>query len=372
MAELQRRIALFVPSLEGGGAEKMLVNLANCFAARGYEVDLLLVRVVGPYAKNVAPGVRIIDLKVPRAVFATFSLARYLRRERPAVLLSVLTGANLIAIWARAVARCNTRVVVSERNHLSTASKNAQSLKLKLLPLLARWSYREADGIVGISRGVVEDLARITGLPSSRMTTIFNPVVTQDMLDARLHEGEEPPHPWLALGSTPVILGIGRLVPQKDFATLIRAFARALALRDVRLIILGEGPERSRLEALALELGVATDVDLPGFVEDPQRYLRGAGMFCMSSAWEGFGNVLVEALAAGCPAAATDCRSGPAEILESGSYGDLVPVGDDRQLAEAIMRALDRPVDRERLRDRAREFMVDTIADQYLAIMFPG
>ena len=176
-------------------------------------------------------------------------------------------------------------------------------------------------------------------------------------------------HPWFAPGSPPVVLGIGRLTTQKDFPTLLKAFAQVRAVRKARLMILGEGRDRQALEVLARELGVASDVDLPGFVLNPFPYMVRASLLVLSSAWEGLPGVLIEAMACGCPVVSTDCPSGPSEILDGGAYGPLVPVGDDGALAKAILSVLEMPPDPERLRARAALFSVERATDQYLQVL---
>jgi glycosyltransferase involved in cell wall biosynthesis len=228
--------------------------------------------------------------------------------------------------------------------------------------------YLKADCIVAVSEGVADDLVSEVGLPRSAIRVIYNPVVTPE-LAAR---AEEPlVHPWLVPGSAPVLLAAGRLSAQKDFPTLLRAFARVRAARPARLIILGEGELRAQLEAQAVALGLGEDVQFPGFVENPYAYMRRAGVFVLSSAWEGFGIVLVEAMACGAPVVSTDCPVGPAEILEGGRYGPLVPIGDDGALAHAILSALDCPMDPERLRARAGDFALEKIGRQYLEVLCP-
>jgi glycosyltransferase involved in cell wall biosynthesis len=236
------------------------------------------------------------------------------------------------------------------------------------MPWLAKQFYRKADCIIAVSEGVADDLVSVAGLARSEIRVIYNPVVTPELV-AR---AEEPlVHPWLVPGAAPVVLGAGRLSPQKDFATLLRAFAQVRAARPVRLIILGEGELRGQLEAQAAALGVSEDIQFPGFVDNPYAYMRRAGVFVLSSAWEGFGIVLVEAMACGAPVVSTDCPVGPAEILDGGRYGPLVPVGDGGALAQSILSMLDRPMDPERLRARAGDFALDKIGRQYLEVLCP-
>ena len=214
-----------------------------------------------------------------------------------------------------------------------------------------------------VSQGMADDLQALTRLPPGKIRTLYNPVVDPGLpgrADAALD------HPWFAPGEPPVLLGIGRLHPQKDFATLLRAFAQVRAVRAARLLILGEGEEREALEALVAELGVAADVALPGFAANPYAYLSRAGAFVLSSRWEGLPTVVIEALACGAPVVSTDCPSGPDEILQGGRLGALTPVGDDAALARAILDTLAAPPDPAAGRARAQDFAVAPAAQAYL------
>jgi glycosyltransferase involved in cell wall biosynthesis len=175
--------------------------------------------------------------------------------------------------------------------------------------------------------------------------------------------------PWLAGGEPPVILGVGRLATQKDFSTLLHAFARVRSQRPARLLILGEGDKRFELEALAQNLGLARDVRLPGYADNPFAYMRRCSVFVLSSAYEGLPTVLIEAMACGAPVVSTDCPSGPAEILEGGRYGCLVPIGDPDAMASAILTILQDAPDTTRTRQRAEMFSIEASVDQYLNLL---
>ncbi len=359
-------LSIFVPSLEGGGAERNMLNLARGFDDRGLSVDLVLAKAEGPYLDQVPTGMRVVDLGDVRLLPSLPNFVRYLRQERPVVLISAMDHANVAALWARRIARVPTLVLVGVRNTLSQETQHATQTKQRLIPFLVRAFYPWADAIVAVSRGVANDLARIKGLSRKGIHIIYNPVVTSELLAAARAPSD---HPWFSPGEPPVVLGTGRLTPQKDFPTLIRAFAFMRARRPGRLVILGEGEERPRLEALVSQLGIEDDVVLPGFVENPYAYMTRAAAFVLSSTWEGLPTVIIEALACGTPVVSTDCPSGPAEILEGGRYGRLVPVGDVEGLARAIMHTLDTYFDAEMLRRRAGEFTVDRIVDQYLEVL---
>ena len=334
------RIAVFVPSLRGGGAERVMLDLAHGFAERGIATDLVLPQVEGPYLSEVRSDVRIVNLKARRVLASLPALVRYLRRERPDALLATLTHANLVALWARRLSGVPTRVVVREANTLTQVTRGAGTDRRRLFPFLVRRFYPWADGIVAVSSGVALDLEASSGTSARRIHILPNPVLTPD-LASKAREALD--HPWFGVGQPPVVLGVGRLSKQKDYATLIRAFDRVRRQRVARLVILGDGPERASLEALIAELGLADQASLPGFASNPFAYMARAGVFVLSSAWEGMPGALIQAVACGAPVVATDCESGPREILQGGRYGRLVPVGDPSAMAEAILAALEQP-----------------------------
>jgi glycosyltransferase involved in cell wall biosynthesis len=333
-------IAFFLPGLHGGGAERIVLNLTQGIAERGLAVDLVLASATGPLLNQVAPGVRLVDLGARRVLRSIRPLAQYLRRERPRALVASMSHANLVALWAAKLARTSTPVVVTEHNTMSRSALEWGLVERTLWPPVLRRFYPWASHVVAVSRDAADDFARNVGLPRERVKVIYNPVIMPGM---QARGSERPEHPWLEAGQPPVILGIGRLTRQKDFPTLVRAFADVRRQRFARLIILGEGEARGALEALVTELGLQDDVALPGFRDNPLAYLSAAAVFVLSSAWEGLPTVLIEALASGTRVVSTDCPSGPREILQDGRLGTLVPVGDAPALASAIAAALETP-----------------------------
>jgi glycosyltransferase involved in cell wall biosynthesis len=330
-------VALFLRGLYGGGAEKVMLNLASSFVERGLNVDLVLARAAGPYLEQVPPKVRVVDLEAEWMPSSLPKLTHYLRQVRPTTMLVALHYPCEIAVLAKRLAGVSTRVIVSEHNTLSQEAAGIPQRSVRLTPLAARMFYPWADGIIAVSQGVADDLGQITRLSSDRIQVIYNPIVLPELFTL----AQEPvEHPWFKPGEPPVILGVGRLHPQKDFPTLIRAFAEVRKVQQARLMILGDGPERQALTTLVSELGLIEDVAFPGFVQNPYAYMSKAAVFVLSSAWEGLGNVLVEAMAIGTPVVSTNCESGPGEILDGGKYGRLVPVGDSRAIAQAITSVL--------------------------------
>ena len=365
------RLAFFLPDLHGGGAERVVLSLCRRFVAEGIAVDLLLARATGALLGEVPQGVHVIDLglrlRLPTrtglALGAFAGLVRYLRSTPPTALAASLTGANLVAIAARRAAGGHTRLVLREAN-------TAANLRGPLTRRWVRVLYPAADAVIAVSEGVREDLVNLLGLPAQQVRVIYNPV---DIGEIHRLADEDPHQPWFGPGAPPVILGVGRLAPQKDFASLLQAFAAVRQTRPARLMLLGEGPLRAELEHLAAGLGIAADVAMPGFVANPYAYLRRAAAFVLCSRWEGMPNVLIQALASGPPVVATDCHSGPREILDGGRYGRLVPVGDVQALADAISSTLDgdEPCDAAARVERAQCFSLDEIAPRYLDALLP-
>jgi glycosyltransferase involved in cell wall biosynthesis len=365
MSGPSERLALLTSQMEDGGAQRAMLKLAGGLAERGYPVDLVLTRARGPFLAEVSPTVRVVDLGAPRVAASVPALVRYLRRERPVAMLSALDYVNVVALWSRRIAGGRTRLVVSERNHLSTAHRHRIHRRDMLMPVLIRRFYPWADAIVAVSEAVADDLTAVTGLSRDRIEVVYNPVVTPEI--ARMVQAPLV-HPWLQPGQPPVVVAVGVLRRQKDFGTLVEAFAHLRRRRPARLLIIGEGPERAGLEAVIARFGLEADVQLPGFVANPYPYMARAAAFALSSRWEGLPGVLIEALFCGVPTVATDCPGGSREILAHGRYGRLVPVGDPKALAEALESALsgDLPPPPP---ESWRRFELDTVVDRYADIL---
>ncbi len=369
MPQREPRISVLASFSGAGGVERMLVNLLGGFAALGRPVDLLTIRTDSPHLTGLPESVRRIDLGTRHSLAAALALARHLRADSPTVLLAAKDRAGRAAVLARDLARVRMPIVMRLGTDLSGALAQRHPLRRWLRTAPVRRSWRRIEHIVAVSEGVAEDTVRIAGYPRARISVIRNPVIT----DALCAQAAMPcPHPWLsadAQAATPVILAAGRLERQKDFPTLLRAFALLRAQRPVRLVLLGEGAWRERLAALATTLGVAADLDLPGFQANPYPFLARTRVFALSSRWEGSPNVLTEAMALGTPVVATDCPSGPREILADGRYGPLVPMGDAPALATALAQALDRPIAPEVLRAAVQDYTAIESARRYLALL---
>ncbi|MBQ08119.1 MAG: glycosyl transferase [Roseobacter sp.] len=336
MTEYIRHISIYIPSLRGGGAERVMVVLANGLADRGHKVDLLLTQAVGPYLADVSKDVRIIDLNRNRAMTSLIPLATYFRRERPDAMLTAMNYANIIAIVAKILARSRSRLVVSE--HCPPSLWMFGSVRGKIMRYLIKLFYPFADRVVCISNGMASEMNELLNVPRSKLTAIYNPIDI-DSLQKQMKSPAD--HPWLLEHSHPVVLAVGRLSWEKDYPTLLKAFSKLRATRSARLIILGQGEEEKRLNDCAEELGIAGDVSFAGFQENPFSFMASCDLYVMSSAYEGFGNALVEAMACGARVVSTNCPNGPNEILGSGLWGRLAPVGDDDALANAMAATMD-------------------------------
>jgi glycosyltransferase involved in cell wall biosynthesis len=359
-----KHIAFFLPSMQGGGAERVVINLLKEMISQDISLDLILAAAEGPLLTQIPEQVRIIDLAAGRVIMAILPLSNYLKKYQPQALISHISHANVISVLAKELAGINTKLVLVEHNTFS-ASKS-QLMRAKLVPPLMRLAYPRANHIVGVSLAVSEDLETQLGFKKGIVKTIYNPVVDDNLIGKSKASLQ---HSWFTDNAVPVFVAVGRLTVQKDFATLIKAFALLRQKKLARLIILGEGKLRAELELLIEKLGITNDVSMPGFVVNPYAYMSKANAFILSSLWEGLPTVLIEAMACGCPVISTDCPSGPREILEGGKYGELVSIGDVEALYQAMFKVLDSPVDKKLLTQRAMYFSFDKAASKYLDIL---
>jgi glycosyltransferase involved in cell wall biosynthesis len=364
------RIACFFSTSGHSGVDRAAKHLIPALARRGYRVDLLKVRRHGPELPEVPPGVRVIDLKSRHTYACLPAVVDYLRRERPAVLLSDKDRVNRTALFARALARIGTPIPT----RLVFSSGTTISIDLATRGALERWVQRNSmgrlypfvDQVIVTSAGVADDMAAYTGLARDRIRVVPSPVVPEALFTEAL---PRPDHPWFGDPAAPLILSAGELCERKGFDTLLRAFARVRVQRPCRLMILGRGGARDDLLALAAALKVAQDFALPGYVPHPYAFMAHADLFAFTSRWEGLGFVLIEALAVGTPVVATDCPSGPREVLHDGRYGPLVPVDDVAALADAMLATLDAPYPAAHLREAARPYGIEAATDAYLDAM---
>lgn len=351
-----RRVLFFLCLNDRGGAELSMLRLAQGLKERGIAVTVAVYGAQTGLTPALGFGGDIIDLNVRRTAAALWKLTRLLRARPFDGVISALPYTNIAAALAVALARTKTQLILTEHG-----TEGVDACRSSILFAAAvRFFYARADAVVVVSQKLA-DLWRDLLSPRTRVITIYNPVIDDVVPDTT----SPLPHPWLADASTPVILGIGRLKLEKNFALLLRAFARVVASRPARLVILGDGEQRPALEKLARDLGIADQILLPGFQARPDAWLAHAALFVSASNREGFGNAIVEALGQGVPVVATDCPCGPREILQDGHYGILVPMNDDAALAQAMIRALAADIDKDALRARARDFTVGRCIDAY-------
>jgi glycosyltransferase involved in cell wall biosynthesis len=366
------KVLFVTPTLAFGGAERVLLTLIGALDRSAYEPVLAALSRTGSYRTHLPDWLRVHDLeRKTRLSFPglVLRMARVLRRERPDIAVAFTGLANFVLILAQWIARADTRIIVTEHiNPTQMYTSPEEPLGLVKRKMI-RWLYPAADRVIAVSQGVKADLVGRFGLPQEKIAVVYDPVDLQRVRDL----GAQPvDHPWFG-SAWPVIVSTGRMTPQKDFPTLLRAFALLRRSCPARLFLIGDGPEMNRLQDLARELGIAEDTAFMGYQPNPYKYMARAAMFVLPSRFEGFGLVLVEAMALGVPVISTRCPSGPEEILRSGADGLLVPVGDNSRLASAMARLLTKPELRrwfgECGRARALHFAADRIAGLYCDCM---
>jgi glycosyltransferase involved in cell wall biosynthesis len=391
-----RHIAFLIPTGAGGGAQRVMATLAEEIAARGRRVDLVVGRAEGPFVERIGEKVRLVALEKSGAVGGRWAawradpggflelarpflfplaasdmvcrlpaLTRYLKDNRPDIMMSAKVHTNLVALLARRASGTSTRLVVSERGDYGEKVQTSRRWRWRHITPLMRRLYVEADAIVSVSEDLARRLPTYTGLDPQRIQVLHNPVVS-----SALHRqaDESVDHPWFASGEPAVVLAAGRLEQRKGFQDLIAAFAKLAERRPLRLVIFGEGKLRPSLEQQVDALGLADRVVLPGWVSNLFAYMARAALFVLPSHYEGLPGVLIQALACGCPVVATDCPTGPREILEDGRLGPLVPVGDVDAMADAIAETLATPLPKALLQARGDYFSVDRAVDRYLSL----
>ncbi|MGI9295361.1 MAG: glycosyltransferase [Pseudomonadales bacterium] len=398
------RIAFLLPNLGGGGVQKNTLTIAKGLHALGYQIDLVLCSDEGPLRSQIPKQFRIKLLPQKRPwlgrintllagndYWATLlrptllarrpsktlgflpALADYLRENQPAALLSAKLHLNIEAVLAKSIAKANTRVVVTQSNQFSQWYQDSREWRRRFIIPLAKKAYQNADQIICVSQGVADDLADQLKLNRDGINAIYNPVVTPELL-AGMQQAVD--HSWFHAGEPPVILSVGRPGQQKDFTTLLKAFARVRQQHDVRLVILGEARDpnkkqrrQTEMDLLMRQLDITDFVDFHGFVHNPYSYMAKAAVFVLASHYEGFGNVIAEALACGCPVISSDCPSGPAEILQNGACGKLVPISDAPAMAAAISATLIEKNDSDAPQRRAEDFLLEPIARDYAHVL---
>ncbi|MBN2570039.1 MAG: glycosyltransferase [Deltaproteobacteria bacterium] len=363
---IERRISLFSATLGGGGAERVMATLANGFNRAGFTVDVVLVKQTGSYVNELDPEINVVDLASNRALYSLIPLIQYLRQARPDAMLATMGHVNIIAILARMISRVPMRLFVREAITVSVSSRNSENLKDKFIRHILKNFYAIPDGVIAPSQGIADDLIKAVGFPKDRIVVIANPLDMETIQELSIAPVN---HPWVNSDTVPLILGVGRLTAQKDFQTLIRAFDKVLKVHHARLAILGEGVDRKALEELIKSMGLEGIVAMPGYVENPFAYMKQAAVYVLSSRWEGLPNALLQAAAVGTHVVATDCPSGPKEILEQGRWGKLVPVGDVEAMARAIIDALEGRLEKLPFSLLEERYGIEPITKKYLDVL---
>lgn len=364
---IKKRIAIVLPNLRGGGAERLHVTLANDWIAQGYDVEFILLRKEGELITLLSPEITVVGLAIDRMRKSIIPLALHIYRSRPLVILVAMWPLTSVAVFAWILSGCKSRVFVSDHEMLSMSRVADGRIRAFLIMILLRVTYTLASGVVAVSRGVKKNLCELGKLPEKLIRVIHNPAATGAL---PLEDTQSTRVQLWGSGCHFHILSVGRLTPEKDHVTMIRAFGELVKSHNAKLVILGEGPLRPELEALIAEMRLKESVFLPGFVVDPSPWFGCADLFVLSSLREGFGNVLVEALECGVPIVSTNCPGGPSEILANGQFGKLVPIQNPGALAQAMEEALLGLHNPAELKLRARDFSVRKISDEYLKYMF--
>ena len=359
-----RKISFFSYDMRVGGAEKMILTLLPRFINAGYSVDLVLVKKAGAFLNEIDPGVTIISLGKEHVSQSLIPLIRYFKKTKPDIFISSLTHLNTISILARIISRAKTKTIITE--HSSITINNLQKGgKEVILVFLAKFLYPHADKTVVVSEGAAQNLIEALKINPNKVQKIYNPI---DIDRIRILASETIDESWLNEKNAPVLIAIGRLEQEKNFFFLLDVFQTLIKKRKARLLILGEGSEREALEQQIRAYGIQNDVKLPGIKTNPYPYIAAADILLCTSRYEGFNITLVESLACGTPVISIDCPYGPAEILENGKYGQLIPPGDRYGMVNAIIAAIDHPESlpsKEKLAERANYFSIERIFSEY-------
>lgn len=377
-------IALLISSFRAGGGERVMIDVANQLARTGHGVDLLVLKPVGQYESQVDTRVRVVSLDARRIILSLPKLMKYMTHERPSTLLALDEYTHLLALIAKRVTGVPVRVVLRVGNMYSELFARYEGVSAYVLPFLIRRLYKHADAMIAVSKGVKDEVVRITGIDEARVAVIYNP---KPLDEIRTKAQEDIDHPWFTDRSGPVIVSVGRLRVQKNFPVLIQAFAKLPPDAPARLMIVGAGREEGRLRTLIEKLGLTEKVALVGYVDNPYRFMAHAIVVVSASLWEGMPNGILEAMASGAAIVASDCDSGPREILapdsdyrtrlttgvEYAAHGVLVAVNDEEALAQALERMLTdtdlRTAYRKQSMARIQDFNQDTLLPEYERVL---
>lgn len=366
-----KKLAIFAAAISGGGVEKAVFNLANGVAKKGIRVDLLIADDTGISSLYFDAGVTVIKLSSKRVLFCGPELILYLIRAQPNVLFSAMEYVNLIALVSKKISFTSTRVVISSHAPLEYFIRDEKLVKWRLLKKLLSYFYGTADKVITVSKGLERTLIGELNVNPAKILTIYNPIINESLINDSLEDLSDS---WVKSSKSPYIISVGRFAKEKDYPTLINAFNLVRKKRDVRLIILGEGPERENVNKLINFHGLSSFVHMPGHVLNPYKYMKNAACFMLSSKNEGFGNVLVEALVLGCPIVSTNCPFGPVEVLDNGLWGSLVSVGDYESMANSVLTTLEfnQSMSKSLLNTHLEQFTVSVVVEKYINVFFPN
>lgn len=363
------RIAFLTDKMSTGGVGRVLLNFANELSSRGVKVDLVVSKKKGPYIEILSPSVKIFEIGTTNRIGALPKLTAYLFFNRPAVMATDRLRLNFLALDAARLTRSKTKVSMTAHVPLSMRLARLKPSKRKRMEKRIRAYIPRNHSLIGVSKGVVNDMVQNLHFPSDKVHLVYNPIINKEMFEMAQ---EVVDHPWFKEKELPILLSAGRFYDQKDFPTLINGFEKLWKRLKCRLVILGEGEQKEEIEKLSRQKGLSEYIFMPGFVINPYKFMAQADLFVLSSKWEGFGNVLAEAMALGTPVVSTNCPYGPSEILEDGKYGPLVPVGDAGALAHAMEKVLKAPIPRELLKKGAARFTVEQSAQDFTKVLGLG
>ncbi len=328
-------VFFFIANLKVGGAERVMIELANEFARKGYPTTFVMCEATGSFLPDLSPDVKIVDLKQPNTWFALPAFLRAVNKYRPKAVISALELNNLISIIARPFSGVHYKTIISLHNALSLQART--KLRLAILRVVLHFFYPLADTIVAVSKGLEDDAVEYLRIKRRRFAVIYNPVIIH-----KLERMAAEPNDLTLYGNPekPVVLGVSRLGILKNFPLLIEAFELVRAKRNCQLVIVGEGDQRPKLERQIAASPYKDDILLYGISDNPYSHMKRADVFVLSSDMEGLPSVLIEAMATGVPVISTDCPHGPREILDDGKYGFLIPMREPQIMADTILDVL--------------------------------
>ncbi len=332
------RVVFFLPSLEVGGTERGVVNLVNYIDEQKYRVSILLGKLKGDFIKEVKSSIEIENLNASVSLGLFFSLVRYFKTQKPDIFISAFPRVNVICILAKIFSGASVKIIITEHSVFSMLPVIAKTSFRRLIarffmPAMVRFLYPKADAIICVARGIASDLQKSVKTKND-IKVIYNPVINDGIYQLAL---EQVNHLWFVNQDIPVIVAVGRLVECKDYPNLFKAFKLVLKKKPTRLVILGDGPEKENLRNLVNQMGLSSSIAFLGFQSNPFKYMKQSSVFVLSSLQEGFGNVIIEAMACGVPVVSTNCPVGPGEIIENNKNGILVPVGNYQKMSDAIL-----------------------------------